>query len=106
MSTEYYPFLFRFYSFHPLFIHIKVSDTVKTTSHGIFYDFCASELDEGKHNRSKNIPWDFLYTVSDTFISHLMQTIACIIQEQFSVLHHITCLQISIQASLSVFLNK
>ena len=58
-----------------------------------------------KHNRSKDIPWDFLYTVSDTF-SHLMQTIACIIQEQFSVLHHITCLQISIQASLSVFLNK
>ena len=59
-----------------------------------------------KHNRSKNIPWDFLYTVSDTFISHLMQTIACIIQEQFSMLHHITCLQISVQASLSVFLNK
>ena len=22
-------------------------------SHGISYDFCASELDEGKHNRSK-----------------------------------------------------
>ena len=58
-----------------------------------------------KHNRSKNIPWDFLYTMSDTF-SHLMQTIACIIQEQFSMLHHITCLQISVQASLSVFLNK
>ena len=59
-----------------------------------------------KHNRSKDIPRDFLYTVSDAFISHLMQTIACIIQEQFSVLHHITCLQISIQTSLSVFLNK
>ena len=32
MSTEYYPFLFRFYSFYPLFIHIKVSDTVDKIS--------------------------------------------------------------------------
>ena len=53
MSTEYYPFLFRFYYFHPLFIHIKVSDTVKTKSHGIFYDFCASDLDEGDTRSSR-----------------------------------------------------
>ena len=30
-------------------------------SHGIFYDFCATELDEGKHNRSKNISWEFIF---------------------------------------------
>ena len=35
MSTEYYPFLFRFYSFHPLFIHIKVSDTFSARISGI-----------------------------------------------------------------------
>ena len=28
-------------------------------SHGISYDFCASELDEGKHNRSNDILWDY-----------------------------------------------
>ena len=33
-----------------------MSNTVKLYSYGISYDFCASELDEGKHNRSNDIP--------------------------------------------------
>ena len=41
---------------------IKVADIhVNIKNHGISYDFCASELDEGKHNRSKNISWEFIF---------------------------------------------